>query len=123
VLEATVRSRQFACALLFSLFFSTGGNGQGIPPRLGAPPQGRGDISGDNSDAQREMAHDMAKKANEQRQSSLKNDTEKLVKLSAELKDYVDKSNESILSLDVIKKAEEIEKLAHSVKEKMKGPG
>jgi hypothetical protein len=36
------------------------------------------------------------------------------------LKQYVDKSNENTLSLDVVRKAEEIEKLAHSVKEKMK---
>jgi hypothetical protein len=67
------------------------------------------------------LAHDMAKKANLQRQVALKNDTERLVKLSDELKDYVDKSNENVLSLDVMKKAEEIEKLARSVKEKMKG--
>jgi len=33
----------------------------------------------------------------------------------------VDKANENTLSVDVIRKAEEIEKLAHSVKEKMKG--
>jgi hypothetical protein len=33
----------------------------------------------------------------------------------------VDKSNEHTLSLDVVKKADEIEKLAKSVKEKMKG--
>jgi hypothetical protein len=39
-----------------------------------------------------------------------------------ELKDSVDKSSENVLSLDVVKKAEEIEKLAHSVKDKMKGP-
>ena len=47
---------------------------------------------------------------------------DKLFKLATELKGYVDKSNENVLSLDVLKKAEEIEKLAHSVKEKMKGP-
>jgi hypothetical protein len=64
---------------------------------------------------------DMAKKANEQRQADLKRDTEKLLKLASELQQYVDKSNENLLSLEVIKKAEEIEKLAHSVKEKMKG--
>ena len=45
----------------------------------------------------------------------------RLLKLSTELKDYVDKSNENILSLDVIKKADEIEKLAHSVKTRMRG--
>ncbi len=63
---------------------------------------------------------DMAKKANQERQAHLKRDTDQLVKLANELKVYVDKSNENILSLDVIKKADEIEKLAHSVKEKMK---
>jgi hypothetical protein len=45
-----------------------------------------------------------------------------LLKLSQELKDYVDKSNENMLSLSVLKKAEEIEKLARSVKYRMKGP-
>lgn len=63
----------------------------------------------------------MAKKANQERQALLKTDTDKLLKLSQELKDYVDKSNENVLSVDVLKKAEEIEKLAHSVKDKMKG--
>jgi hypothetical protein len=68
------------------------------------------------------IARDMAKKANLDRQAALKNDTDKLFKLATELKDSVDKSNENVLSLEVLKKAEEIEKLAHSVKEKMKGP-
>lgn len=67
------------------------------------------------------MQKEMAKKANLERQLHLKTDTDKLFKLATELKDQVDKSNQNILSLDVIKKAEEIEKLAHSVKEKMRG--
>ena len=64
---------------------------------------------------------EMQRKANQQRQADLKRDTEKLVKLSTELKDYVDKTNANVLSMDVIKKAEEIERLAHSVKMKMRG--
>lgn len=68
-----------------------------------------------------EMRRSMAKKANQQRQAELKRDTEKLLKLSTELKEYVEKTNENILSLDVVKKADEIEKLAHSVKMKMRG--
>ena len=63
----------------------------------------------------------MAKKASQERQADLKRDTDKLLKLATELKQYVDKSNENVLSLDVLKKAEAIEKLARSVKEKMKG--
>jgi hypothetical protein len=72
-------------------------------------------------EARDRIARDMAKKANVERQAALKADTDKLVKLAAELKDSVDKSSENVLSMDVLKKAEEIEKLAHSVKEKMKG--
>ncbi|MGA8272702.1 MAG: hypothetical protein WB919_14170 [Candidatus Sulfotelmatobacter sp.] len=48
-------------------------------------------------------------------------DTEKLLTLAQELKDSVGKTNVNILSVEVLKKANEIEKLAHSVKEKMKG--
>jgi len=68
------------------------------------------------------ITHEMEKKAAKERVAALKTDTDKLLKLSVELKEYVDKSNENVLSLDVIKKAEQIEKLAKSVKDKMKGP-
>ncbi len=67
------------------------------------------------------MEKKMVKKANQERQAQLRRDTEHLFRLSSELKQYVDKSSEDTLSLEVIKKAEEIEKLAHSVKEKMRG--
>ncbi len=48
-------------------------------------------------------------------------DTEKLVALTTALKAQGDESNKDVLSLDMVKKAEEIEKLAHSVKERIKG--
>ena len=78
--------------------------------------------TGDVDEAQERMARELAKKANLERHAGLKADTDKLLKLAVELKDSVDKSNENVLSLDVVKKAEEIEKLAHSVRDKMKGP-
>ncbi len=90
------------------------------------PPPVRGDPSQppitNADDAQERLATEMAKKAAKDRAAALKIDTDKLLKLSVELKQSVDKSDENVLSLDVIKKAEEIEKLARSVKEKMKGP-
>jgi hypothetical protein len=55
-----------------------------------------------------------------ERQVALRRDTEKLLNLAMELKQNVDKTSPSILSMDVIKKAQEIEKLAKSVKDKMK---
>ena len=55
-----------------------------------------------------------------ERQVALRRDTEKLLNLAAELKQNVDRTSLNILSMDVIKKAQEIEKLAKSVKDKMK---
>ena len=61
--------------------------------------------------------------ANKDRQASLKKDTDQLFKLATELKTSVDKTTEYTLSLEVIKKAEEIERLAKNVKDKMKSSG
>jgi hypothetical protein len=67
------------------------------------------------------LEQDQAKMRNLDRQKKLVDDTAKLLSLANELKTDVDKSSKDTLSLDVIKKADEIEKLARSVKEKMKG--
>lgn len=76
----------------------------------------------DEDEARARITRDMEKKAAKERVAALKNDTDKLLKLSVELKEYVDKSDENVMSVNVIKKAEEIEKLAKSVKDKMRGP-
>jgi hypothetical protein len=51
-----------------------------------------------------------------ERQKKLAADTDKLLELATDLKKQVDKTNKDILSVDVVKKAEEIEKLARSMK-------
>jgi|SRR5271170_1552251 len=51
-------------------------------------------------------------------QTQLVADSEKLLKLSHELKDEVAKTNKDTLSIAVIKKADEVEKLAKSLKER-----
>ena len=63
----------------------------------------------------------MKRLMNKSRHDAVKKDTDKLLELATELKMQVDKSSENTLSMDVVRKAQEIEKLAHSVKEKMKG--
>jgi len=85
-----------------------------VPP-IGPPGENT------NPDIPSRAQKEMEKKANEQRHADLKRDADKLLQLSTELKDFVDKSNENVLSVDVVRKAEEIEKLAHSVKTKMRG--
>ena len=58
--------------------------------------------------------------ANAERKKQIAEDSAKLLKLATELKTEVDKTSKDTLSLTVIRKADEIEKLAHGVKEKMK---
>ena len=70
--------------------------------------------------AQKEMQDRMMKEANKKRQQDIRDDTDKLFQLASELKTAVDKSNENLLSLDVVRKADEVERLAHKVKDKMK---
>ncbi len=106
----------FSFLLLLVLNAPAWAQQQNVPPFSGSQP------ANDPDEARARIAHDMEKKAAKERVASLKSDTDKLLKLSIELKAYVDKSDENVLSLDVVKKAEQIEKLAKSVKDKMKGP-
>ena len=58
--------------------------------------------------------------ANAERRRQIAEDSARLLKLAAELKAEVDKTTKDTLSLGVIRKADEIERLAHGVREKMK---
>ena len=64
-----------------------------------------------------------AKKAMlEQHQKDIKKDIEKLYTLASELKTEIEKTDATvILSLAMVKKAEEIEKLARQIKDHAKG--
>ncbi len=68
----------------------------------------------------RHLAEQQAHKRNAQRQEQIVADTAKLLALAQDLKAEVDKSNKNTLSVDVVKKAEEIEKLSKSIKERMR---
>jgi len=69
----------------------------------------------------RHAMEQQAERRNTQRQQDIVKDTTKLLELAQQLKTEVDKSRRDQLSVSVVKKAEEIEKLAKAVKEKMKG--
>jgi len=53
-------------------------------------------------------------------QKQLADDTAKLLQLANELKAEMDKSSKDTLSLSVIRKSEQVEKLARKVREEMK---
>ena len=64
------------------------------------------------------MAEQQARSRNNDRQKRLESDTERLVGLVSDFKDQVDKG---MSPAEMSKRAEEIEKLAKSVKDRMKG--
>jgi hypothetical protein len=112
--------------LLFSLLAIGQVPGGGVPKQPALPPtQSNLDpeppVKAD-ADAVAAMRQQLEEKEQQQRVEDLKLETDKLLKLSVELKAYVDKTNTNILSVDVMKKAAEIEKLAKSVRDKMRGP-
>ncbi len=115
--------RMLLLLVLVFLAADAGSQSKRPVPLADAPPARRlsqqaGPPLEDRFRIERERA--MARERNKERQAALKKDTDKLLELATQLKDYVDKTDENMLSLDVIRKAEEIEKLSKSVKEKMK---
>jgi hypothetical protein len=78
-----------------------------------------------DANAQMEMREQQAKQqdfvaANAERRKQIADDSARLLKMATDLKTEVDKTTKDTLSLGVIRKADDIEHLAHSVKEKMK---
>jgi hypothetical protein len=100
-----------------------------VNPQLPAPPH-KPLLSPDanrlpDANDQMEMREQQGKKqnytaANLERRKQIADDSAKLLKLAADLNTEVDKTTKDTLSLSVIRRADEIEKLAHNVKEKMK---
>jgi hypothetical protein len=66
------------------------------------------------------MKEQRTKAFNVERHKRLEDDVARLQTLTSELKSEVDKANKDELSLDVMRKAAEIEKLAHEVQNRMK---
>lgn len=80
------------------------------PPSIDKPAQ----AIEDKADEKKSVADDPA-----ERQRQLAADKAKLLKLATELKEEMEKGGTDTLSLGVIRKATQIEKLAHSVKQAM----
>lgn len=79
------------------------------------------DLPNTKDPLERQRLEKLEKARQADRQQQLVRDTDKLLDLAKQLKDQVDKSNKDTLSIDVVKKAAEIEKLARNVKDRMKG--
>lgn len=100
------------------------GGQQPIPPNQQNFPAGRlpgmPDSSQPPDPTHARMEEVRARTLNDDRHKRLVQDTDKLLALATELKEQVNKSTKDELSVVVVKKAGEMEKLAHDVKERMR---
>jgi hypothetical protein len=92
------------------------------PPADRRRPDGSQDASGSDSSNTGNFPPNANKAMLEERQKNIKKDVEKLYTLASQLKSEVEKTDSTtILSLGMVKKAEEIEKLAKQIKDHAKG--
>jgi hypothetical protein len=105
----------FVVVLILSLSIAGSLLAQNRHPR---EPLDEGAASGDSFD------HDQKAKMDKERRDEafqkLKDDSEKLYQAAAELKEMIEKSNQHTFSLQILKKAEEIEKILKDVKRRAK---
>ncbi len=91
-------------------------SGQDASQRNPSRTSASGDALDPNLDPKR------AKAILEQNQKDIKKDIQKLFQLASELKEQVEKTDATtVLSLTLLRKTEEIEKLAHAIRDRAKG--
>jgi hypothetical protein len=91
-----------------------------IPSAEQQYPMGKTHEIPDDSVEPPHLGPDRMKAINEDRHKRLQSDVDKMVSLTSQLKTDVDKAEKDELSVEVIRKAQEIEKLAHDVQNRMK---
>ena len=123
--------RVFRCAVI-GMALLTGGSGmlcEGQLSQQPLPSSGRistglpsidGRKPGDPDPVSPAILERQARTRNSDRQKKMVEDTNKLVSLATDLKAQVEKSQTDVSGNDAARKAEEIEKLAKSVRDRMK---
>jgi hypothetical protein len=109
--------------LLF-LFLTTILLGLAVPPARGQNPipKAPNPASTPGTDSDNSQPPNVDKKLLEENDKDMKKKVLQLYELASQLKEQVEKTDSSkVLSLDLVKKAEEIEKLAHDIKNRTKG--
>jgi hypothetical protein len=88
----------------------------------GQPPRQPGDPNGDDPPGSALPTKSPTKAMLEANEKDIKKNIEKLFQLATDLKDEVEKTDSSqVLSVGLLKKADEIEKLAHDIKTRARG--
>jgi hypothetical protein len=116
------RSLLIPLVMLLAAFCALPAHAQTPPvatyPTMPGPPAPFGDFTSDKDAGA--LAAKMARERNVIRQKAIVDETNQLLDLARQLKAAVDKTDKDQLSLEVVRKAEQIEKLAKDVKVKMR---
>jgi Spy/CpxP family protein refolding chaperone len=113
----------FAGTLLVIALACVAQDGQ-APSSSPVPPGGQpNNVQSPASNSAKLTRHQKALAADTDRKKQITDESSQLLAMAVALKAEVDKTNKDELSLNVIRKADEIEKLAHTVKEKIKQSG
>jgi hypothetical protein len=126
-----MRTLHAAIFLLLSLGASASAQtnpSPGMPPPIqttpstqrGIPAIGEPNTRNDDGAPSADAIHRIEVIRANERQQKMVADTQHLLALATELKADMDKTTKDTLSVDVIKKADQIEKLAHDIKQRMK---
>jgi hypothetical protein len=109
-------------AVIPGLFLRAGLATAQTPTPRARRPQPQPDASESNDNSAPGFPPGSGKALLEQRQKDIKKSVEKLFELASQLKTEVEKTDATVvLSLAMVKKAEEIEKLARQIKDNAKG--
>jgi hypothetical protein len=115
-----VNSRRTFLGGLLTAGLATGLAGELTPGQNPSLPQDK--KTAPDTTPENPLAPVAEKRMLEENEKDIKKKVEKLYDLATELKAEVDKTDSSkVLSLNLIRKAEEIEKLAHDIKNRSKG--
>jgi hypothetical protein len=129
--RSSIAKRALIIAVMLT-FLALGGGfpgaaGQSIGEVPGNNPQGPGQSSRRNR-FPAEAPETLAKTSQKRKKAllddnfkKLKQHAQDLAELAKSLQDEIEKSNENVLSLEIIKKADEAEKLAKKIKNEAKG--
>ena len=121
VVTSPSRRRWLACLGTFAAAYALLGS-QSRASAQNPPPHSRSGEPGLRDDDAPKLPPASTKTALEANDKNIKKSVEKLFELATELKNEVDKTNSAqVLSLAMVKKAEEIEKLARDIKSRAKG--
>jgi hypothetical protein len=118
-----MKTRKPFLLFLFLLAISLGSATQPARGQNPIPmPKAPNPASTQGSDSDNSPPPNVDKKLLEENDKDMKKKVQQLYELASQLKEQVEKTDSSkVLSLDLVKKAEEIEKLAHDIKNRTKG--